>query len=139
VSSSIAGRVYPISSFQIFEASLIRGYNSPGRRPIAQPIKSLGAVNTPNVNGPVSSVRISSDGSTAAFVPAQRALVWQTTDDNGNPIVRERVWVTFQPGEVRTCAGCHGQNDKNQAGAPIPQTKPEALRDLLRLWKTLPK
>ena len=139
VSSSIAGRVYPISSFQIFEASLIRGYNSPGRRPIAQPIKSLGTVNTPNVNGPVSSVKISSDGSTAAFVPAQRALVWQTTDDNGNPIVRERVWVTFQPGEVRTCAGCHGQNDKNQAGAPIPQTKPEALRDLLRLWKTLPK
>ncbi len=139
VSSSIAGRVYPISSFQIFEASLIRGYNSPGRRPIAQPIKSFGTVNTPNVNGPVSSVKISSDGSTAAFVPAQRALVWQTTDDNGNPIVRERVWVTFQPGEVRTCAGCHGQNDKDQAGAPVPQTKPEALRDLLRLWKTLPK
>jgi cytochrome c553 len=62
-----------------------------------------------------------------------------TTDDNGNPIVRERVWVTFQPGEVRTCAGCHGQNDKDQAGASVPQTKPEALRDLLRLWKTLPK
>lgn len=139
VSSSIAGRTYPISSFQIFEASLIRGYNFPGRRPIAQPIKDLGKVNTQNLNGPVSSVKISLDGSTAAFVPAQRALVWQTTDDNGNPIVRERVWVTFQPGEVRTCAGCHGQNDKNQAGAPIPQTKPEALRDLLRFWKTLPK
>ena len=140
VSSSIAGRTYPISSFQIFEASLIRAYNNiPGRRPIAQPIKDLGTVNAPNLNGPVSSVKISPDGSTAAFVPAQRALAWQTTDDTGNPIVRERVWVTLQPGEVRTCAGCHGQNGKNQAGAAIPQTKPEALRDLLRVWKTLPK
>ncbi len=139
VSSSITGRTYPISSFQIFEASMIRAYNFPGRRPIAQPIKDLAAVNAPNVNGPVSSVKISPDGSTAAFVPAQRALVWQTTDDSGNPIVRERVWVTFQPGEVRTCTGCHGQNDRNQAGAAIPQTKPEALRDLLRVWKTLPK
>jgi len=133
------GKVYDISNFQIFQADSIRGYNAPGRRVLAQPIKGFQEKNTPNALGPESSVKIASDGSSAAFVPASRALVWQTTDSVGTPIVRERVWVTFQPGEVRTCAGCHGANDKDQAGLTVPQNKPEALRDLMRLWKALPK
>ncbi len=139
LSTDRPGNTYSVANFQIFQADSIRGYNTPGRRVLAQPIKGFSSKNVSNTTGPESSVRISSDGSTAAFVPASRALVWQTTDASGTPIVRERVWVTFQPGEVHTCAGCHGQNDKNQAGLPMPQNKPEALRDLVRLWKTLPK
>jgi hypothetical protein len=139
LSTDRPGKVYDVSNFQIFQADSIRGYNSPGRRVLAQPIKGLQEKNTPNFSGPESSVKIASDGSSAAFVPASRALVWQTTDSAGTPVVRERVWVTLQPGEVRTCAGCHGANDKDQAGLTAPQNKPEALRDLIRHWKTLPK
>jgi mono/diheme cytochrome c family protein len=71
-------------------------------------------------------------------VPARQALAWQTTDAGGNAVVRERVWVTLQPGEVRVCASCHGVNDKDQAGLAAPTNKPEALRALLQHWKTLP-
>jgi mono/diheme cytochrome c family protein len=95
--------------------------------------------NVPNTSGPAGSVKIAADGSTAAFVPARRALTWQTTDVAGNPVVRERVWITFQPGEVRVCASCHGVNGADQAGRTPPQNKPEALRTLLRYWNTLPK
>ena len=70
-----------------------------------------------------------------ALVPASQALTWQTTDANGEPVVRERVWVTMQPGEIRTCTGCHGENSRSQAGSAPSQAKPEALRQLLRHWK----
>lgn len=130
-----AGRIYDIAHYQIFEAAQIRGYNNfrSGRRPLAQPMAV--SKNPANPSGPASSVKIAADGSTAAFVPANRALTWQTTDASGAAIVRERVWVTMQPGEIRTCAGCHGENTKNQAGQPAPVNKPEALRELLRYWK----
>ena len=51
------------------------------------------------------------------------------------PVVRERYWLTFQPGEIRVCASCHGVNSKDQANAPVPTNPPEALRDFLRYWK----
>jgi Hydrazine synthase alpha subunit middle domain len=133
------GTVYNISHFQIFQGDLIRGYSGPGRRVIAQPLHgSAASKNIANPGGPVGSVKIASDGSTAAFVPARRALAWQSTDAAGNPVVRERVWVTMQPGEVRVCASCHGANTKDQAGNNTPANKPEALRELLRAWKLLP-
>jgi cytochrome c553 len=53
--------------------------------------------------------------------------------------VRERNWITFQAGEMRTCASCHGTNTANQAGKKAPRNKPQALRDLLNYWKTLAK
>lgn len=128
------GLVYDISHYQILEGSLIRGYSTTsGRRPIARPIAA--GANPANPLGPDGSVRIAADGSTAAFVPARRALTWQTVDPNGEPVVRERTWITMQPGEVRTCAGCHGENSRNQAGQPEPTNSPEALRTLLRHWK----
>ena len=134
------GRVYDISHYQIFQADQVRGYATlEGRRPIAQPLHDPNAKNPANVGGPVGSVKIAADGSTAAFVPARRALTWQTTDAGGNAVVRERVWVTFQPGEVRVCASCHGVNSQDQSGAPPPTSKPQALRELLRSWKSLPK
>lgn len=132
------GKVYDISHFQIFQGDLIRGYTGPGRRVIAQPMHGPNTALVPNPSGPPSSVKIAADGSSAAFVPARRALAWQSTDAAGNPVVRERVWVTMQPGEVRVCASCHGANTQNQAGLPSPTNKPEALRDLLRAWKLLP-
>jgi Hydrazine synthase alpha subunit middle domain len=132
------GRVYDIAHYQIFQADHVRGYgaNKEGRRPIARTMPR--GKNLANANGPAGSVKIAADGSSAAFVPANRALTWQTTDASGEPVVRERVWITMQPGEIRTCAGCHGENAKNQAGVSgDPTNKPQALRDLLAHWKTI--
>ncbi len=132
-------KVYDISHFQIVQAEQLRAYvDRPGRRYLAQPIKEFAAENlAPNSKRPElqSSVKIAQDGSTAAFVPTGRALSWQTTDADGNPVVRERNWITFQAGEIRTCAACHGINSKNQAGFAPSMNKPEALRNLLKEWK----
>jgi hypothetical protein len=81
-------------------------------------------------------VELGTDGSMAAFIPARRAMSWQLTDDAGTPVVRERYWISFQPGEIRLCASCHGINTTDQAGNPPPQNKPEALRTLLKFWKS---
>jgi hypothetical protein len=62
-------------------------------------------------------------------------MTWQLTSPTGVPVVRERLWVTFQPGEVRVCASCHGVNQKDQAGHTPPTNPPEALEQLLRTWK----
>jgi hypothetical protein len=133
------GKVYDISHFQIFQADQLRGLKTKdGRRAIAQVMHDP-KVKNPVTSGPAGSVKIAADGSTAAFVPARRALAWQSTDAAGNAVVRERVWVTFQPGEVRVCASCHGVNSKDQAGAAPPTNKPAALAELLRFWKALPK
>lgn len=135
-------KVYDIAHYQILQADSVRSYTQysrTGRRPIALPMHDAADKNAPNPSGPAGSVRIAADGSTAAFVPANRALTWQVTDTTGNAVVRERVWLTFQPGEVRVCASCHGVNKSDQAGQPAPANKPEALRSLLRYWNTLPK
>jgi Hydrazine synthase alpha subunit middle domain len=137
-----AGKVYDIAHYQILQGDSVRSYTygrgrapTPGRRIMPRP--SSNDKNPANGSGPVRSVKIAPDGSTAAFVPARRSLTWQTTDEAGEPVVRERLWVTMQPGEIRTCAGCHGENSSNQAGAPSPTNKPQALRALLGYWKRI--
>ncbi len=130
------GKVYDIAHYQIMQADRVRGYaGRSGRRVLGKPMTST--YNPAIAPGaPAGSVPIAADGSSAAFVPANKALAWQTTDASGEPVVRERVWVTMQPGEIRTCAGCHGENSQNQAGAPSPVNKPLALRALMQHWKS---
>jgi len=62
-------------------------------------------------------------------------MTHQTVNTNGNEAVRERYWITYQPGEIRTCAVCHGLNTADQAGQPLATNAPAALRSLLRYWK----
>ena len=137
------GTIYDVEYMQLFQGDLIRGLDgpatpSPGRRVLAQRMHDSRALNPALDPGdPPSSVEIGDDGSMAAFVPAHRALSWQLTDGAGTSIVRERYWLTFQPGEIRTCASCHGLNDVDQAGQNVPQNPPEALRALLVWWKSL--
>ena len=127
------GKIYDIAHYQILQADRVRGYQGKlGRRVLGIPMTSTF---NPTTTGPAGSVQIASDGSSAAFVPANKALAWQTTDVAGEPVVRERVWVTLQPGEIRTCAGCHGENSQNQAGAASPVNQPLALRALMQHWK----
>ena len=137
--TSNGGKVYDLAHYQIYQANQVRASQGrSGRRSIAQPIAQGKNPTNTAPNAPLGSVKIASDGSSAAFVPANRALTWQTTDPTGEPVVRERLWVTFQAGEIRTCAGCHGQNTKSQAGVNGPPlNKPQALRDLLAHWKTI--
>lgn len=138
-----SGTVYDISALQIFQGDLTRGYgngSSPGRRVFAKPVHN-NHVNTdieswfPSDASAPGAVKIGKDGSSAAFVPAGRALSWQTVGPTGKPVVRERFWVSFSPGEIKTCAGCHGVNSQDQAGLGVPQNPPEALRELVRAWK----
>ncbi|MCB9847870.1 MAG: hypothetical protein H6814_05595 [Phycisphaeraceae bacterium] len=125
------GRVYDVSSMQILQGDLIRGYESKqGRRVLAQPMHDAPGLNHP-VQGAPGAVRLGGDGSMAAIVPAQRALSWQLLDPAHEPVVRERYWLSFQPGEIRVCTSCHGVNRMDQTLAPPPTNTPQALTSLL--------
>ncbi|MFC4160139.1 HzsA-related protein [Chitinimonas lacunae] len=131
------GKVYDVTHLQFFQADQIRGIGGtakprPGRRVLAQPMRDGG--HNP-YSGVPHATAVAPDGSSAAFVPARRALTWQLTDAAQQPVVRERYWLTFQPGEVRVCASCHGINKTAHGGQTEPQNKPEGLRQLLRMWK----
>lgn len=135
------GKVYDIAHLQLFQADQIRGLGGtadpqPGRRVLAQLLHDPAVKNPPNPTGPPSSVKLGSDGSMAAFVPSHRAMTWQLMDPNATPVVRERYWVTFQPGEIRLCTSCHGLNSADQASHARPANEPDALRQILRYWKT---
>ena len=139
------GKIYDIAYLQFFQGDQLRGLGlyhtnsapAAGRRVLAEPLHDSAALanNGPVPAGPVGSVKLGDDGSMAAFVPARRALTWQLTDTNAGPVVRERFWLTFQPGEIRTCTSCHGLNTRDQANHPVPTNKPEALRTLMQGWK----
>ncbi len=135
------GTIYDIAWMQFFQGDQIRGIGgittpAAGRRVLAQAMHDADALRfMPAVTGaPAGSTRIASDGSVAALVPAQRALSWQSTAPNGTPVVRERFWITAQPGEIRVCDGCHGINQSNQAGGGVAQNSPLALREMLLHW-----
>jgi hypothetical protein len=139
-SVSAAGKVYDVAYMQFFQGDLIRGMGGvaaprEGRRILAQPMHDPAVRNPPLTSPLAGAVKIGRDGSMAAFVPARRAMSWQLTDAAGTPVVRERYWLTFQPGEIRTCASCHGLNTRDQMNRPAPQNKPEALAELMRFYR----
>jgi len=139
------GKIYDVQFVQYYQADQLRGWTGccgsteprPGRRVLAQAMHDPAALaNNPPTTGPTGTVTIAPDGSQAAFVPARRAMTWQLTDANGTGIVRERYWLTFQPGEIRVCGSCHGLNTRDQAGQSEPANAPQALLQLLQYWKT---
>jgi uncharacterized protein (TIGR03437 family) len=127
-----------ISHLQFLQGDLIRGYSNfgsltnRGRRPLAQ-VMHDGLTTT---DAPLGSVKIASDGSVAAFVPAQRALSWQMNKPDGAAALRERYWLTFAPGEMRSCTNCHGVNRTDVVvKQPPPSNPPQALRELARWYR----
>ncbi len=138
------GKIYNITHLQFLQADYLRGYNfgttnmQPGRRVLATPMHATTEFNYPSsqANPPIGGTEIMPDGSQATIVPAGRAVTWQLTGVTNESIVKERYWINFRAGEVRTCANCHGINDKDQAGRPAPTNAPLALRQFLQLWKT---
>ncbi len=139
-----SGRIYDITHLQYLQADYLRGYSNnapviqPGRRALAVPMHDTSTLNRPSSkpNAPAGGAELFPDGSQAALLPANRALTWHLTGTTNESLVKERYWVTFRPGEVRTCANCHGINDRDQAGQTAPTNPAQALRDLLRHWKT---
>ena len=137
-----AGTVYTVSDMQVFQGDQTRGIGgiddpTPGRRVIAHELHDpVATLHNPPVSpgAPLGSQPIAADGSVALFVPARRAMAWQTTAADGEPVVRERYWITFQAGEVRVCDGCHGVNTVNQAGGGATTQTPQALSNLLQHW-----
>ncbi len=133
-----------VAYLQFLQGDQIRGYTwggtepRAGRRVLAREMHDPAAIDANGpTTGPAGSVRLGDDGSMAAFLPAHRATTWQLTgpaSSSFTPVVRERYWLSFQPGEVRVCASCHGLNTEDQAGSAVPTNVPEALIELLQSW-----
>ena len=137
------GIIYDIQYMQVFQADQVRGEGGTsdpreGRRPLAEPLhdaQSLLFMPPLDPAAPPGAVRIASDGSFATVVPAERAMVWQSTTADGTPVVRERYWISVKPGEVRACPSCHGVNTVDQSGQPPAQNLPVALVNLVVYWR----
>jgi hypothetical protein len=140
--------LYNVGWIQFLQADLRRGYllggatPSDGRRIVATPLHDTASENVPAPGAPPGSVRLGDDGSFAAILPAEKAMTWHMLDNDANKTsqVKERFWVTFRKGEIRTCTNCHGINTSDQSGTvanpvPRPTNPPQALGALLQNWK----
>ncbi len=68
-------------------------------------------------------VPVESDGSAFFRVPARRPLLFQAVDASGRAVHTMRSAVYLQPGERRSCVGCHEQPE-----SPPPDRQPLASR-----------
>jgi len=71
-------------------------------------------------------VPVEKDGSAYFEVPANRSIFLQALDDDFREIQRERTYVNYQPGETRSCTGCHGESGR--VVPPVRSETPIALR-----------
>ncbi len=69
-------------------------------------------------------VPVEEDGSAHFLVPASKAIYFQALDENFRAIQTERTYVNFNPGETRSCVGCHETPDM---AAPRSAAIPKAL------------
>jgi hypothetical protein len=63
-------------------------------------------------------VPVDADGSASFQVPSGRVLYFEALDENYNELQRMRSVVQLQPGEQRSCVGCH---ENRQSTAPVRQ------------------
>jgi hypothetical protein len=74
------------------------------------------------VKTPLGLVPVKEDGSAHFFAPAEEVLYFQALDKDFNEIQRMRSVVQLQPGEKRSCIGCH----ESRQMAPRNATRPLA-------------
>jgi len=61
-------------------------------------------------------VPVETDGSANFLVPAGRNIYLQALDENYRAVQTERTYINYQPGETRSCIGCH---EYARAGADV--------------------
>ena len=71
-------------------------------------------------------VPVEADGSACFEVPADRSIFFQALDADFREIQRERTYVNYRAGEVRSCTGCHARSGR--AGPAMEALTPLALR-----------
>lgn len=52
-------------------------------------------------------VPVRADGSALFYVPADKNIYFEALDESYMELQRERTYVNYRPGEVRSCVGCH--------------------------------
>jgi hypothetical protein len=62
-------------------------------------------------------VPVEDDGSAHFLVQADRNIFFQVLDENYIEVQRERTFVNFRPGELRSCVGCHEKAKDNSQAA----------------------
>ena len=129
-----------VRSMQFLQGDYVRGYTNPlwsgsARRVVARPLHE--GADGMNEGYPLGQTNVANDGSMAMIVPAGRAVTWQSQDSAGEALVRERYWLSFRAGEIRTCTSCHAVNTVDQHGRSPSQNEPRALFYALRDWKAL--
>ncbi|MDR1958555.1 MAG: hypothetical protein LBQ54_05880 [Planctomycetaceae bacterium] len=73
-------------------------------------------------------VPVEEDGSANFVVPADKNIFLQALDGNFREVQRERTFVNYRPGEVRSCLGCHEQ------ASVTPTDRPFTPKALLRMY-----
>jgi hypothetical protein len=63
-------------------------------------------------------VPVEEDGSACFEVPARRNLFFQALDEKFMEVQRMRTFVNFEPGEQRSCIGCHEHRTQAPEGRP---------------------
>jgi hypothetical protein len=72
----------------------------------------------------IGTVPVEADGSACFTVPADTPVYFQLLDEDHMELRRMRSFISFQPGEIRACMGCH----ETRAEAPPACDVPLALR-----------
>ncbi|MBE0537679.1 MAG: hypothetical protein IH624_18595, partial [Phycisphaerae bacterium] len=77
-------------------------------------------------------VPVHADGSARFLVPADRNIFFQVLDEDFMELQRERTFVNYRPGEVRSCVGCHEKNidapPRGRQNALGPAARPRSAR-----------
>jgi hypothetical protein len=64
-------------------------------------------------------VPVDEDGSASFVVPAEKNLFFQALDENFMEVQRMRTFVNLQPGESRSCIGCHQTRNRAPVSKPV--------------------
>lgn len=75
---------------------------------------------TYTAKAPLGLVPVEEDGSANFIAPAGKVLYFQALDEDYNELQRMRSVVQLQPGETRTCVGCH---EPRNSAPPVGYTK----------------
>ncbi len=72
-------------------------------------------------------VPVETDGSANFMVPANRNIFFQALDKDFREIQRERTFVNYRAGEIRSCVGCHERSGRTPSSigteTPIAMTR----------------